>query len=201
MASLQHTHTRTPYSQDVYHFISYLPIGGVVYELDGLKKGPIRLGPVPDDGNWFSVARTEVQRRMEAYSSAELGFTLLALVKNRRVQAEEKLAEVTAEVATVTAQLAAADGDAEAALRAQLEGLEAQARLCRDTIETETHKFKRWEIENQRRKHNYVPFIVELFSALAETDKLGELREGARKRGQDLAAAAKKRKEEAKEST
>ncbi|CAM9936264.1 unnamed protein product [Heterosigma akashiwo] len=74
---------------DVFHFIAYVPHGSKVYELDGLKKGPVCLG---EGANWLEVARPAIQERIQKYAASEVRFNLQALVRNRRLAAEERLA-------------------------------------------------------------------------------------------------------------
>ena len=38
---------------DVFHFVTYVPIKGRLYELDGLKEGPVDHGKVPDGTDWL----------------------------------------------------------------------------------------------------------------------------------------------------
>jgi ubiquitin carboxyl-terminal hydrolase L5 len=52
---------------DVFHFISYVPYKGILYELDGCQPGPISYGECNDD-DWLSKARVEIQKRIEKYS-------------------------------------------------------------------------------------------------------------------------------------
>ena len=42
--------------EDAFHFISYVPVNGQLYELDGLQPGPISFGPCSDE-NWLQLAR------------------------------------------------------------------------------------------------------------------------------------------------
>jgi len=84
--------------EDAFHFVGYVCHEGRVYELDGLKKGPLLVGDIPAGAPWVERAREEVQRRIEAYSqkagaegSAELRFNLMAITANRLQEAEKRM--------------------------------------------------------------------------------------------------------------
>lgn len=74
---------------DVFHFIAYVPKGGVVYELDGLAAGPVSLGTVPEGGDWIPVATRQLEMRIAEYSASEIRFNLLALTGDPLVAAKK----------------------------------------------------------------------------------------------------------------
>jgi len=88
--------------EDAFHFIGYICHNGKVYELDGLKPGPVLIGDAPaGDLAWAELAREEVKRRIEEYAqtagssegeSGELRFQLMAVVTNKIQEAEKKIA-------------------------------------------------------------------------------------------------------------
>jgi len=61
--------------EDAFHFISYVPVNGVLYELDGLKNGPIHLGECTED-NWLDKARAVIQQRIDKSISLSFSFSL-----------------------------------------------------------------------------------------------------------------------------
>jgi ubiquitin carboxyl-terminal hydrolase L5 len=59
-----------PKDEDVFHFVSYIPFDGRLYELDGLKEGPVDLGPIPDGKLWTEVVTSVLQERINKYENA-----------------------------------------------------------------------------------------------------------------------------------
>jgi ubiquitin carboxyl-terminal hydrolase L5 len=54
---------------DNFHFVTYVPAGGRVYELDGLRDGPVAVGPPLADGqDWLEVVKPHIRERIQRYS-------------------------------------------------------------------------------------------------------------------------------------
>ena len=168
---------------DVFHFVAYVPIDGQVYELDGLQSGPIHLGPVeagePHRGDWLKAVRPLIQARMAKYGESETKFNLMALTQDRR---EVLRAEREAAVAGG----AGADGAALADIDARLAAEDA--------------KREKWAEDDARRKHNYIPFIVQLLRCIARKQQLESAVESAKERQLEKRKSEEAEKQEKKAS-
>jgi len=148
----------SPKDDDVFHFVSYIPFGGRLYELDGLKEGPLDLGAIPADKSWTDAVSTVLQERINRYNEGEIHFNLMAVVSDRKLEAEKKLA----------------------ALEASGSSSPDKVFELRQIIEEEEAKRQRFRLENIRRKHNYLPLIVEFLKELAGQKLLMPLYEKAK---------------------
>ncbi|XP_022200069.1 ubiquitin carboxyl-terminal hydrolase isozyme L5 [Nilaparvata lugens] len=150
---------------ETYHFVGYVPIDGRLYELDGLKEGPIDLGPIPADSaesDWTQVVKPIIEKRIKKYNEGEIHFNLMALVSDRKMKYEKRLAEL--------------EGVA---------GAEQEITRLQLLIEVEETKVRQYRVESVRRRHNYLPLIVELLKILAREGQLLPLYEKAKQKSMD----------------
>uniref|UniRef100_A0A914W8Q5 Ubiquitin carboxyl-terminal hydrolase n=1 Tax=Plectus sambesii TaxID=2011161 RepID=A0A914W8Q5_9BILA len=167
---------RVPEKDDNYHFVTYVPIKGRVYELDGLREGPIDLGPVAEGQDWLDAVRPVIEKRIQKYSEGEIHFNLMAVVPDRRMQYQKRVQEL-AESGMDTDEVA-----------------EEMYRL-QTLIAEEDERADQFKKENVRRRHNYIPFIVELLKILAKEGKLVPLVRQAKEKAQKNADEKKDQKD------
>jgi ubiquitin carboxyl-terminal hydrolase L5 len=62
----------------------------------------------------------------------------------------------------------------------ETDSVQAEITRLRLAIEEEENKIKRYQLENIRRKHNYLPLIIEILKILAKEGQLLSLYEKAK---------------------
>jgi len=139
---------------DAFHFVSYVPVQGKLYELDGLKDSPIILDECTEE-DWLDKVRPIIDARMAEYGSNEIRFNLLAVVKSRLSLAQQKYDEVYNRAQQT------GKNETDEALRFELF-------TCETEIEQARKRLTRYKKENSRRKHNFIPFTFALLQKMAE---------------------------------
>lgn len=103
------------------------------------------------------------------YSEGEIHFNLMAIVSNRKIQYERQIQAIQRQI-----EENGVETDAQ----------QAELSRLRLLIEEEDNKMQRYKVENIRRKHNYLPLIVEILKILAKEGKLIPLYEKAKEQTQ-----------------
>lgn len=186
-------------SGEAFHYVSYLPFSGKVYELDGLLKGPVCHGECDMD-NWMKTITPEIVQRIEkiqsrSASGMDIRFNLLALVPNKleKVKAALETRRHVRHAALIKALSFGADVSIDEELNEEapnnvptmeelpndltkLNELIEECAVAMSALEAmlfqENEKHKAWDDENARRRHDWVPFIINTLELLA---KRGEL--------------------------
>ncbi|CAM9898674.1 unnamed protein product [Lampetra fluviatilis] len=159
-------------TMEAFHFVSYVPINGRLFELDGLKAYPIDHGPWGEEEEWTDKARRVIMERIGLATGGEpyhdIRFNLMAVVPDRRQIYEQKLTMLKANRNTVLEAL-------QQELLTLLKGVEADISNYEVCLKEEVEKRKKYKIDDQRRTHNYDEFICTFISMLAQQGKLSSL--------------------------
>uniref|UniRef100_A0A1B6LTB0 Ubiquitin carboxyl-terminal hydrolase n=1 Tax=Graphocephala atropunctata TaxID=36148 RepID=A0A1B6LTB0_9HEMI len=78
------------YTGEAYHFVSYVPINGSLFELDGLKPFPMDHGPWGDNEDWTDKFHCVIADRL-GIAAGDIRFNLMAVVPDKRLAITHKL--------------------------------------------------------------------------------------------------------------
>lgn len=71
---------------DVFHFVSYIHQKNSIFEIDGLREGPILIQEGVENKDWINKIKPIILERINLYANNEIKFNLLALIPDKKVK-------------------------------------------------------------------------------------------------------------------
>jgi len=149
---------------DAYHFVAYTVRNEILWELDGLEEGPVFVEPV-ESATWTFTAMQAIRAKTQRIAAVDthgsgqgISFALLAVCDAELPRLQAQLAE------------AATNGAPVGEIQARIRELE--------------DRMRRRAVENTRRRHSYIPTVIELLRALADKNALQHIVEEAKGRAE-----------------
>lgn len=81
---------------EIFHFVAYLHFKNSIYELDGLREGPILIKENVNSDEWVQKLTPVIYERISLYATNEIKFNLLAMIPEKRKKAEEREKDLSA---------------------------------------------------------------------------------------------------------
>lgn len=159
---------------EAFHFVSYLPIEGQFYELDGLKPSPQRIGECTDD-NWIDKAVNHIQEKISSFGSEELRFSLMGVTADRLQTLQGQAEFLKSQIMKFYNPEIKSNSS-----REEISLMEEQLNeIQEETLEEETRRTK-WKKENALRRHNFIPLFLQLIAESSRSGRLGPMVEKAK---------------------
>lgn len=91
------------FTGEAFHFVSFVPIDGHLFELDGLKPFPMNHGPWKENEDWTDKFRITMEERLGISSGEQdIRFNLMAVVPDRRIDIQQKLKNLEINIKILT---------------------------------------------------------------------------------------------------
>ena len=171
---------------DIYHFVTFIHFKNSIYEIDGLREGPILIEENIEFKDWISKVIPYLKEKINLFSNNEIKFNLMALTLDKlellktnkekllkqKNFIEEKIKgnnEISKE--KIFEEL---NGMNKEQLEKKLEKIETEINDCNNGINIEKMKINKYKEEKERRQFNYNPLIFELLKIMGENGIIKE---------------------------
>jgi ubiquitin carboxyl-terminal hydrolase L5 len=202
------TKTYAKDGDDVFHFVSYIHFKNNIYEIDGLRSGPILIKENVENKDWIKEVKPSIIDRINLYANNEIKFNLMAVIPNRLDNILNLKKELEEKKNYIENVIKGGDLDlnnqkfleynnmSKENLENCLKEINDQISKSDLIISDEEEKIKKYKEENERRQHNYIPLIFEILKIMSENGTLEKTYETAKK----LEEEKQKKKEEEKKN-